>query len=148
MSTLTSKSNDLPGLAERPQANVVVYDGLCRFCVAQMRFISKLDRTGKLAFLSLHDSIADLLLPDVSFEQRMKAMIVIDGNCHRHAGADAVRHLSKLLPLLWLFAPLLHFPGTRPLWRWLYDRIAQVRYRFGRVNCDGGTCHLHEHPRA
>jgi predicted DCC family thiol-disulfide oxidoreductase YuxK len=143
MSQTHPQSQGLPGLAERPHAQIIVYDGRCRFCVAQMRILAKLDLSGSLAFLSLHDCLADLVLPDVSFEQRMKAIILIDQNCHRHTGADAFRHLSKLLPLLWPVAPLLHIPGSRPVWQWLYNRVAKVRYRFGRVQCDGGTCHLH-----
>ena len=138
-----ANNNGLPGLAERPHADILIYDGRCRFCIAQMRILAKLDLKGNLAFLSLHDSLADLVVPDVSFEQRMKAIVVIDQHCQRHAGADAFRHLSKLLPLLWPVAPFLHIPGSGPLWHWLYNRIAQVRYRFGRVQCDGGTCHLH-----
>lgn len=140
---MKNQLSSLPGLRERPHAEVVVYDGHCRFCIAQMSILTKIDLTRKLAFLSLHDPLCDLILPDVPFEQRMKAIIVIDQKCKRHAGAAAIRHLSAVLPLLWPAAPLLHLPGSEPLWRWLYDRIAQSRYRFGRVQCQDGTCHLH-----
>ena len=40
--------------------------------------------------------------------------------------------------------PVLHLPGTMPLWSWLYRRVAKSRYRFGRVEaCDDGSCRIH-----
>jgi predicted DCC family thiol-disulfide oxidoreductase YuxK len=133
----------LPTREDRPEAELVIYDGYCQFCLAQMRLLLGLDLEGNLAFLSLHDERCDLLLPGVSVEQRMKAMIVLGRDHRRYAGAEAVRYLSRRLPALWPAALLLHVPGSLSFWRWLYGLIARARYRFGRTECDGGTCHLH-----
>ena len=74
----------------------------------------------------------------------MREMYVVDSQGRRHAGAAAVRYLSRRLPRLWWLAPLLHLPGTMPLWSWLYRRVAKSRYRFGRVEaCDDGSCRIH-----
>lgn len=74
----------------------------------------------------------------------MKELYVVDHQGSRHAGASAIRYLSRRLPTLWWLAPLLHLPGTLPVWNWLYQQVAKRRYRFGRIEtCEGGTCHLH-----
>jgi predicted DCC family thiol-disulfide oxidoreductase YuxK len=133
----------LPDPCARPGADIVIFDGFCRFCTAQIRLLHRLDRFESLAFLSLHDERSDRLLPEMSFDEKMQAMVVLDQERRRHRGAAAVRYLSRRLPLLWPAAPLLHIPGSLPLWERLYDLVARSRYRFGHMDCDGGTCHLH-----
>lgn len=140
----TAVQTALPSPDERPQADVVIYDGHCRICTGQIRRLARWDRGGRLSYLSLHDPRVSDRYPDLTHEALMKEMYVIDRVGRRHAGALAIRYLSRRLPTLWWLAPLLHLPGTRPLWSWLYRQIANRRYRFGRVaDCDGGTCHLH-----
>lgn len=142
--TATAAQTALPSPDERPQADVVIYDGHCRICTGQIRRLARWDRGGRLSYLSLHDPRVPDRYPDLTHEALMKEMYVIDRAGRRHAGALAIRYLSRRLPTLWWLAPLLHLPGTRPLWSWLYRQIANRRYRFGRVaDCDGGTCHLH-----
>ena len=45
----------LPTPEQRPAADVVIYDGQCRFCTAQAQRLARLDRGERLAYLSLHD---------------------------------------------------------------------------------------------
>lgn len=123
--------------------DVVIYDGHCRFCLAQMSLLRRFDLFGRLTFLSLHDPACDALLPGTSFEERMRAIVVLTPRGDRFAAAHALRYLSRRLPALWVLAPALHLPGSLPLWQRLYDFIARHRYRFGRLDCEGGTCHLH-----
>jgi predicted DCC family thiol-disulfide oxidoreductase YuxK len=134
----------LPSPDERPNADVVIYDGHCRICTAQIRRLASWDWGARLSYLSLHDPRVPHSYPDLTHDALMKEMYVIDRAGRRHAGALALRYLSRRLPTLWWLAPLLHLPGTLPLWRWLYRQIANRRYRFGKIaDCDGGTCHLH-----
>jgi predicted DCC family thiol-disulfide oxidoreductase YuxK len=144
MSARTSNGSvPLPGVESRPDAEVVIYDGFCSFCHAQMRMLHRLDLTGRLAFLSLHDERSNEYLPGMSFEEKMKAIALVDAEGGRYFGAAAFRTLSRRLPLLWWLMPVLHIPGSLGLWQWLYNKVASVRYRFGRRQCDGGTCELH-----
>ena len=76
-------------------ADTVLYDGDCRFCRANVRFLQKADR-GR----------------------------------------------PRKLPVFWPFAIILHIPGTRRLWAWLYRKIAARRYWFGRITCDSNTSGL------
>ncbi|HVU88825.1 MAG TPA: DUF393 domain-containing protein [Pirellulales bacterium] len=134
----------LPGPDQRPLADLVIYDGNCRICTAQIRFIERWFAAGRLAYLSLHDSRVAVRYPDLSYDDLMREMWIIDRRGGRHGGAAAIRYLSRRLPRLWWLAPLLHLPGTMPLWSWMYRQVANRRYRFGRVeSCDDGSCRLH-----
>jgi predicted DCC family thiol-disulfide oxidoreductase YuxK len=130
--------------AERPDALVVIYDGHCKICTAQVQRLAGWDGGGRLAFLSLHDpSVADKY-PDLSHDDLMKDMYVIDRSEGRHRGAAAIRLLSRTLPRLWWLAPLLHLPFSLPLWQWLYRQVANRRYRFGQISdCTDDACAVH-----
>jgi predicted DCC family thiol-disulfide oxidoreductase YuxK len=143
--TLTQKSEvSLPTPAERPGADVVIYDGDCRICTAQVRKLAWWDCQGKLSYLSLHDPEVGQRYPDLTHEMLMREMYVVDRHGRRHAGAGAIRYLSRRLRRLWWLAPMLHIPFSLPLWQWLYQQVARRRYRFGKVDsCDNGACQLH-----
>ena len=128
----------LPGPEDLPGADVVIYDGHCNFCFSQVKNLRRLDCCGgRLAFLSLHDERVAERYPDLTHDQLMAQMYVIDQRGRRHGGADAVRYLSRRLPLLWSVAPLLHLPGTASLWRMLYFQVAKHRYKLaGKKSTD------------
>ncbi|MEX2118620.1 MAG: DUF393 domain-containing protein [Pirellulales bacterium] len=122
----------------------MIYDGNCRICRGQVRRVARADRGGRLAYLSLHDPEVATRYPDLSHDDMMQAMYIVDRTGRRHRGAEAVRYLSRRLPLLWWLAPLLHLPGSLSLWQWLYRQVAQRRYRLGRAaDCSDGACHVH-----
>lgn len=123
--------------------DVVLYDGECKFCTSQIAHLRRIDTRSRLRFVSLHDPSVVSQYPDLTYDQLMEQMWVIDSKGGRHGGAYAVRYLSRQLPILWLLAPMLHIPGLMPLWSWLYRQIANRRYRIAGRNCDEGTCSLH-----
>lgn len=134
----------LPTPKERPDADVVIYDGNCRICTAQVRKLAWWDCQGKLAYLSLHDPLVQRRYPDLTHEMLMEQMYVVDRHGDRHAGAAAIRYLSRRLRRLWWLAPLLHIPGSLPVWQWLYRQVAQRRYQFGKIDqCDNDACQIH-----
>ncbi len=156
----------LPDPDDYPSADVVIYDGDCNFCKQQVRNLHRLDRFGtRLSFISLHDPRVSERYPQLTFDQLMEQMYVVSaaGNSHAHdtiendaisnrpwsgiayGGADAVRYLSRRLPLLWPFAPILHLPGTARLWRWFYHQIAKRRYMIaGKAQrCEQDACSIH-----
>lgn len=125
------------------QQSVVLYDGECNFCTSQIAHLRRLDPSGRLSFVSLHDPQVAVNYPDLSFEQLMEQMWVIDPRGGRHGGAYALRYLSRVLPPLWPLAPLLHIPGLMHAWSWIYRQVARRRYRIAGRKCDQGTCSLH-----
>ena len=121
----------------------VIYDGQCNFCISQISNLKRLDLWRTLQFVSLHDPLVKSACPDLSFEQLMEEMWVVTPEGSKFGGADALRYLSRKLPLLWPLAPLLHIPASRPLWAWMYRKVAQRRYAIAGKNCSEGTCSLH-----
>lgn len=131
----------LPEPDQSPYADVVIYDGRCPFCVAHVERLARLDRSGRLAFLSLHDPRVHRVCPDVSTDELMRQMYVVTRGGTRFSGAAAVRYLSRRLPRLWWLAPLMHLPGSLCWWERVYAWIARRRYRLGSANsCDNGHC--------
>lgn len=140
----------LPGPGSRPEADVVIYDGQCQFCQSQVRRLAWLDSVGRLwggggrlAYLSLHDPQVAARFPDLTHDMLMEQMYVVDAQGRRHGGADALRYLSRRLPVLWPAMPILHLPGSARLWRKLYGAIARQRYRWNKPACDGDACTVH-----
>lgn len=127
--------------ATHPDRDTVLYDGQCAFCRGQVGWLRRFDLLGSLRFTSLHDASVQHDYPELSHEQLLEQMFVVDRQGRARGGADAVRYLSRRLPALWPLAVVLHVPGSMPLWRGLYRFIARNRYRLaGR--CDEGTCRL------
>jgi predicted DCC family thiol-disulfide oxidoreductase YuxK len=145
------KKPELPSIYDNPKADVVIFDGECNFCRAQVERLAWWDETGKrLGFVSLHDPEVARRYPDLTYDMLMEQMYVVDRYGHRFAGVEAIRYLTRTLPRLYWLAPVLHLPGTLPIWKWCYSQIAKRRYLLmGRhVECDGGTCALHNRPAA
>jgi predicted DCC family thiol-disulfide oxidoreductase YuxK len=136
----------LPTPAERPDADIVIYDGHCKFCTGQVRNLARWDGKGRLAFLSLHDPEVAKRFPDLTYDQMMEELVVVDQRGNRHGGAAAFRYLTTRLPRLYLLAPLMHIPFTMPLWRWGYKQVAKRRYAIAGKSadaCDDGACKVH-----
>lgn len=143
-----SASNPLPSPADRPHADVVLYDGQCVFCRQGMERLQWWDCQAKLAYLSIHDPQVAQLWPDVSHDRLLEEMCLIEGGKQqgrRHWGADAVKVFTRRLRRLWWLMPVMHFPGmmliARPVYRW----VARNRYLIAgkREDCDSGSCSIH-----
>jgi predicted DCC family thiol-disulfide oxidoreductase YuxK len=126
-----------------PARDTVLYDGQCRFCRSQIALLRRLDLGGSLHFTSLHDPAVPEVFPELSRDDLLAQMYVIDTAGRARGGAEAVRYLSRKLPLLWPLAVLLHIPGTLPLWQALYRFVARNRMRIAG-SCTEGTCRLPE----
>jgi predicted DCC family thiol-disulfide oxidoreductase YuxK len=136
----------LPTPSERPQADIVIYDGDCRFCTGQVENLARWDSRGRLAFLSLQDPEVAKRFPDLTYEQLMEDMYVVDQRGNRYRGAAAFRYLTTRLPRLYLLAPFMHIPFTLPLWQWGYRQVARRRYRIaGKTGeaCQDESCKVH-----
>jgi predicted DCC family thiol-disulfide oxidoreductase YuxK len=133
----------LPTPNQRPTADTVIYDGQCRICTSQVQRLARWDGSGRLAFLAIDEPEVRRRWPQLKFEDLMREMHLVEPGGRVHRGAEAFCYLSRRLPRLYFLAPLLNFPGTLSLWQALYRQVARRRYRLGKVQCDGGTCHLH-----
>ncbi len=127
-----------------PKQDTVLYDGNCRFCIGQVGMLRRLDLGRRFDFRSCHDASVATDFPELSLDELLSQMYVVDVAGQARGGADAVRYLSRKMAPLWPLAILLHIPGTMPLWKACYRFIARNRYRIaGRTaSCDSGTCRL------
>ena len=144
MTTAVETSAKLPTPLDRPEVDVLIYDGDCRICTAQVWRLARWDRNGRLAFLSLHDPEAARRYPDLSHDYLMTNMVLVDRAGRRHPGAAAARYLSTKLPMLWPLAPLLYIPLSLPLWQWCYRQVAKRRYLLGGKTACDGACSVHK----
>ena len=136
----------LPNPAEYPAADVVIYDGHCRFCTNQVQRLARWDGKGRLAVLSLHDPEVAKRYPQLSYDDMMKQMYVVAPKGRLYAGAAAFRYLTRRIPRLYPFAPPMHIPFSLPMWQWLYRQVAIRRYKIaGKTgeSCDGDACAVH-----
>ncbi len=142
----TAKTAHLPTPDERPAADVVLYDGDCRFCTSQVQNLAWL-AGDRLAYLSLHDPSVAKRYPDLTHEQLMEQMYLVTSEGKKYAGAAAFRYLTRKLPSLFVLAPLLHIPFSLPLWQWAYRQVAKRRYylmgKMSDQGCDGDACSIH-----
>lgn len=125
----------------KPECDTVIYDGNCRFCRSQIALLRWIACGSAVRFVSLHDPAVADQFPEISAEQLHAEMYTVDRQGHARGGADAVRFLSRRLPLLWPLALVLHIPGSLPLWRSLYAFVARHRYRIAG-SCEHGGCRL------
>ena len=138
-----SEKPPLPSPADRPDADVVIYDGHCGICTAQVSKLPWWDCQKRLSYLSLHDPEIHRRWPDLSHDRLMQEMTIVDRHGRRHWGPEAIRYLTTRLRRLWWAAPMAYFPGSMFLWRPLYRWVARNRYRFSGKTCDDGACQLH-----
>ena len=124
-------------------SDVVIYDGECKFCTASVNTLRRLDGRDRLRFVSLHDPSVRIDFPDLTYDMLIAEMWVVSYDGKRYPGADAIRYLSRRLPMLFPLAPLLHLPFSMPLWRWMYRFIARNRYRIAGKDCTDGSCRIH-----
>src|SRR5882757_8670446 len=84
--------NRLPTPDERPGGDVVIYDGHCRICTAQIKKLMWWDCQGKLSYLSLHDPEVARRYPDLTHDMLMAQIYVVDRQGNRYGGAAAIRY--------------------------------------------------------
>lgn len=127
--------------AHHPDRDTVLYDGQCRFCRSQIAILRRCDLGGVLTFTSLHAPSVAADFPELAYDDLLEQMYVVSRNGQARGGAEAVRYLSRTLPLLWPLAVLLHVPGSLPLWKALYRFVARHRLKIAG-SCDDGTCRI------
>lgn len=127
----TQPASNLPPPDDRPEADVVIYDGDCRLCTNLCHLLNQVDTGCRLAYLSLYDERVAERYPDLSQDDLLEHVYVIDRHGRRHQGAGAVRYLTRRLPALWPVMPVLHVPGSLPVWRLIYSVVSRYRRSFG-----------------
>lgn len=127
-----------------PPRPVVLYDGHCRFCSAQMRNLLRLARPGAIEGVDFQAEGVLERFEGLSFEECMEAMHLVQPNGRVFRGMEAAVRAVLTRPILGAVAWLYYLPGIRQALDALYRWIAKRRYAIaGRQACDDDACAVH-----
>jgi predicted DCC family thiol-disulfide oxidoreductase YuxK len=129
-------------------ALTLYYDGLCPFCVAEVRRLERWNGGRSVAFI-------DIAQPDFDPSELGVDMAALNRELHARrcdgeilTGIDGMLAAYTLLGRGWLVWPLRVRP-LRPILAWLYRGFARHRYRISAhlgmrlpARCDGERCEI------
>lgn len=122
-----------------PDHPVLLYDGLCGFCDATVRFVMKHDRRGVLRFATLQGDFAREVIARHPELAGVDSLVLVEQDPRTGAERVYVRstgalRVARYLGGVWHLARALAIV-PRFLRDLLYDAFARVRYRvFGRYD--------------
>jgi len=122
----------------------VLFDGECPFCRLEVRWLSSLNRSGRLA-------IEDITAADFDPGRYRSTLPELMGSLHgvfpdgrTTLGMETFRQAYRAVGLGWALAPT-GWPVLRPIFDFLYRLFARHRVRLGGVfgrSCVGDRCSL------
>jgi len=126
---------------------VLVYDGHCRFCVAQAR---RLERWagGRVRIESFRDPGVLAKYPALAEERCEEALQLVLPDGRVASGAEAVSRTLRLSPLLAPAGWLYEIPPLRRALDAGYALVARNRFRLQGEVCEDAECRLHPHAPA
>lgn len=119
------------------RAHIVLFDGECPLCVAQMRWISKLDWLGRFKLLPISAADLPAIAPQLADAELQAAIHCVAATGEIYRGARCLRFIGLRLPLLAPLAVLLWIPGVIHVAEVLYARVSRNRLALSRFfGCD------------
>ncbi len=126
--------------------SVIVYDGECAFCQAQVKRIRRRDTRNLFEYLPRQTPGIEQRFPGLATAEFNSGMRLIYPDGQIFVGADAVYQFARRLhPWRW-FAWLYRVPGFHYLAKMAYAWVASRRQSLGQT-CDDGACHVQNHHR-
>ncbi len=117
-----------------PGGNLIVFDGICTFCSSFARFMAKHDERAGYRFVNAHSDTGRALYRryDLDPDLMETNIVIFNGRAYTRMASFTAAMTSLGWP--WRALAILNLLPSR-LSDWLYDRVAQNRYRFGRRAC-------------
>lgn len=122
---------------------VLVYDGECSFCRAQIARIRRMDAHAAFEYLPRRAPGLTDRFPQLAGGDLKTGMRLITPDSRVFVGADAVHQIARRLPRWRRLAWLYHMPGFAALARRGYAWVSAHRRSLGRP-CEDGAC---KHPQ-
>lgn len=107
----------------------IIFDGICGFCNAYVRFVIRRDPLIRFDFVSSQSSTGKHLLAENQLVGLDSLVLVEAGNLY--IKSEAVLRICRQLTGIWRWLWYLH-RIPRPLRDRAYDWFAKHRYRFGQ----------------
>lgn len=117
---------------------VLLYDGVCGFCNANVQMIIRQDRTGTLRFAALQSDYGKAVIARHPELKGVDSLVLIErtrdgGEKVSYRSTGALRMAAYLGGLWKLF--LIGYIVPRPVRDFIYDSIARYRYKlFGKYD--------------
>lgn len=148
---LFRKAKQVPVASPRttpPGRYVVLFDGHCKFCIAQSKNLQAIGKPGALEMRSFQEPGALSDFPGVSYDACMRAMHLVTPKGRVYEGFAAIAHAVATRPVVGWLAYAYYLPGVHMICDGIYALIAAYRYRLmGKAvaagECENGTCSLH-----
>ena len=122
---------------------VLLYDGHCRFCIAQAERLRRW--TGdRIRLVSFREPGVLAHYPGLSPEACEQGMQLVLPGGKIVSGAEAGARALGVRPTLAPLAAFYFVPGIRQLVDAAYRVIVRNRFRLGGKTCTDETCRLHE----
>ena len=112
-------------LDAQPQGRAVVWDDGCGFCAGWVRWFRRLDWLHALRFVSRSELANSRLLVDEEAAARALQIVLPSGGVR--GGFAAVVRVLEILPVSFLWAPLLRLPPIAAIGERVYRRVAASR---------------------
>ena len=97
---MTAETDTEPAVAEG-DGPVVLFDGVCEFCIGSLRWLIRMDRRERLRFGTLQSEAGTELLERCGLSGEYdESMVVVEGD-RAYTESDAVVRLAWLLGLPW-----------------------------------------------
>lgn len=111
------------------RTRLVLYDGGCGFCSRSAAILTRLDllRRSEFADISGEWDRLSVRHPSLDLSACLQEMHVVTRKGEIFRGFDAYRSMAWVLPLGWVFLPLLYLPGVPFVGRRVYRTVASRR---------------------
>jgi len=114
------------------EQELVIFDGVCNLCAHSVRFILKCEADKTLRFVPLQTPAGARLLRQFNFDPEDVRTFVLVSKGLVYVKSDAALEVARHFGWPWKGLLVLRVV-PRLIRNWLYDRIAENRYRwFGR----------------
>ncbi len=119
--------------------HTILYDRDCGICQWAMEWVVRLDKKRRFACVPSQEADLGALAPGLSAERCATEMVVVSATGEVCGGGDAVRFISRRLPLMNLVWPLMEAPGLRQAvdrgYRWIAENRLRLSVKLGRDAC-------------
>lgn len=131
---MSDTNHDMPDPAVLPRllaGPTCLFDGVCNLCNGSARFILATEADHEILFVAIQSPLGRAVLEAVGMPHLTNSFVYIDEGVVSLRSVAAF-HLTRRLRAPWSWLRLFRLLPTR-LTDWLYDRLADNRYRlFGK----------------
>ncbi|AMR02563.1 thiol-disulfide oxidoreductase DCC family protein [Bacillus thuringiensis] len=122
---------------------IVFYDSWCPMCAAVAERTKKLDKKGKMEFVSFRDeNVVEKYELSQELQSKMEQRLYILKHNKWYDGIQSIDVLAKAVPSYWFAVPFIKLSIVLGFGSKVYDYIANNRKLVPVGNCRGGVCEI------